>query len=105
MAMSITPRIQVAGVAARAVPRPAWSAPRKRLLASGRPMLRGVSLVLFLIGWHLATTHQLDLYVRFQNIPTPTSVVNDAVMLFTSRAFWIHVGASLYRIESRFAIS
>ena len=103
--MSITPRIQVAGVAARAVPRPAWSAPRKRRLASGRPLLRGVSLVLFLIGWHLATTHELDLYVRFQNIPTPTRVVNDAVMLFASRAFWIHIGASLERIYFGFAIA
>src|SRR5438128_3674942 len=105
MAMSITPRIQVAGVAARAVPRPAWSAPRKRRLASGRPLLRGVSLVLFLIGWHLATTYELDLYVRFANVPTPARVVNDAMALFATRGFWVHIAASLERIYLGFAIA
>src|SRR2546425_5840764 len=80
--MSITPRIQVAGVATRAVPRVAWPVPRTRRLVSGRPLLRGLSLAVFLIGWHLATTYQLDFYVRFHNIPTPARVVSDALTLF-----------------------
>ena len=103
--MSITPRIQVAGVATRAVPRVAWPVPRTRRLVSGRPLLRGLSLAVFLIGWHLATTYQLDFYVRFQNIPTPARVVSDALTLFASRAFWIHIGASLERIYLGFAIA
>ena len=36
-----------------------------------------LSLAVFLIGWHLATTYQLDFYVRFQNIPTPARVVSE----------------------------
>jgi NitT/TauT family transport system permease protein len=105
MAMSVTPRIQVAGVAARGVPWLVWSVPRKTLVASGRAALRGVSLVLFLIGWHLATTYQLDFYVRFQNIPTPARVATAALTLFASRAFWIHIGASLERIYVGFALA
>ncbi len=103
--MSTTPRVDVATVPARALPRLAWPVVRPRLQAGGRTALRLLSLALFLIGWHLATTHELDLYVRFANVPTPARVVNDAMTLFATRGFWIHIGASLERIYLGFAIA
>jgi NitT/TauT family transport system permease protein len=48
---------------------------------------------------------RLDLYVRFQNVPTPARVLEDALMLFGSRAYYVHILASLERIWLGFAIA
>jgi NitT/TauT family transport system permease protein len=84
--------------------RPAWPA---RLLRAGwaRPALRLTSLALFFLAWHLATAYRLDLYVRFQNVPTPARVLDEALVLFASRAYYIHILASLERIYLGFAIA
>jgi NitT/TauT family transport system permease protein len=70
-----------------------------------RPALRALSIGLFLLAWHLATLWDLDVYVRFQNIPSPGDVLAEAIELFGSRVFYVHILASLERIWLGFAIA
>jgi NitT/TauT family transport system permease protein len=78
---------------------------RRRLGAWRRPARRILALGLFFAAWHVATTWRFDLYVRFQNIPTPTRVLEEAVALFGSAGFYVHILASLERIWLGFAIA
>jgi sulfonate transport system permease protein len=75
-------------------------------LASWRgPALRALSIALFLLAWHVSTLWDLDVYVRFQNIPSPGDVLAEAIDLFGSRSFYVHILASLERIWLGFAIA
>ena len=76
-----------------------------RLTTWRRPALRALSIGLFLLAWHVATDWALDLYVRFQNIPSPGNVLPEAIELFGSRAFYVQILASLERIWLGFAIA
>ena len=76
-----------------------------RLTSWRRPALRALSIGLFLLAWHVATLWGLDLYVRFQNIPSPGEVLAEAIELFSNRSFYVHIVASLERIWLGFAIA
>ena len=76
-----------------------------RLAGWRRPALRVLSIGLFFAAWHVATTWDMDLYVRFQNIPTPAEVLEEAVALFGSTGFYVHILASLERIWLGFTIA
>src|SRR5215471_9312241 len=76
-----------------------------RLTAWRRPALRALSIGLFLLAWQVATQWDLDFYVRFQNIPSPGDVLAEAIELFGSRAFYVHILASLERIYLGFALA
>jgi NitT/TauT family transport system permease protein len=80
---------------------PAWP----RLGNWRRPALRLSSVALFLMLWHVVTINGWELYVRFQNVPPPTQVLEDAVELFSSAPFYKHILASLERIWLGFAIA
>lgn len=79
--------------------------PSPSLAGWGRPALRALSVGVFFAAWHVATTWRLDLYVRFQNIPTPGRVLEEAIALFASPAYYVHILASLERIWLGFAIA
>jgi sulfonate transport system permease protein len=70
-----------------------------------RPALRVLSVGLLFAAWHVAATWDLDFYVRFQNIPGPEQVLEEAVALFSSSSFYVHILASLERIWLGFAIA
>src|SRR3989454_12613312 len=76
-----------------------------RVASLRRPALRASSIGLFLLAWHVATLWDLDLYVRFQNIPAPGDVLAEAIALFSSAGFYVHILASLERIWLGFAIA
>jgi sulfonate transport system permease protein len=76
-----------------------------RLASWRRPALRALSIALFLLAWHVSTLWDLDVYVRFQNIPAPGDVLAEAIDLFGSRTFYVHILASLERIWLGFAIA
>jgi NitT/TauT family transport system permease protein len=84
---------------------PADAAEPLRLVAWRRPALRALSIGLLLLAWHVATQWDLDLYVRFQNIPSPGDVLAEAIALFSSAGFYVHILASLERIWLGFAIA
>jgi NitT/TauT family transport system permease protein len=100
--MSATPEIAGTVRVTVAVGR---AAPAARLAGWGRPALRAGSLALCGLAWHLATTYRLDLYVRFQNVPTPAAVLEEAVALFASRGYWVHIAVSLERIWLGFLLA
>jgi len=89
----------------RAPAAPATAAAPFRWASLRRPSLRALSIGLFLLAWHLATLWDLDIYVRFQNIPSPGDVLAEAIELFGSRVFYVHILASLERIWLGFAIA
>lgn len=96
--MSVTPE----AVARRVAPmRASWPA----VAGWRRPALRVASVGVFFLAWHVATVSRLDLYVRFQNIPTPARVLEEALALFASRGYYVHILASLERIWLGFAIA
>jgi len=70
-----------------------------------RPALRASSIGLFLLAWHVATLWDVDFYVRFQNIPSPGDVLAEAIELFGSPGFYVHILASLERIWLGFGIA
>jgi NitT/TauT family transport system permease protein len=70
-----------------------------------RPVRRVLSIGFFFVVWHYSTKWDIDLYVRFQNIPTPWEVLEEAVTLFRGAAFYGHILASLERIWLGFALA
>jgi NitT/TauT family transport system permease protein len=96
--MATAPLVHAPAVRATAAEPARWTSWR-------RPILRALSIALFVLAWHLATLWDLDAYVRFQNIPSPGEVLAEAVELFGSRSFYVHILASLERIWLGFAIA
>ena len=84
---------------------PAGAAASLRLAGWRRPALRALSIGLLLLAWHVATLWDLNLYVRFQNIPSPGEVLAEALALFSSPNFYVHILASLERIWLGFGIA
>jgi sulfonate transport system permease protein len=84
---------------------PATAVVSFRLASWRRPALRALSIGLFLVAWHVATLWDLDVYARFQNIPSPGGVLAEALELFSSPSFYVHILASLERIWLGFAIA
>ena len=76
-----------------------------RVASFRRPALRASSIGLFLLAWHVATLWDVDFYVRFQNIPSPGDVLAEAIELFGSPGFYVHILASLERIWLGFGIA
>src|SRR5262249_3433053 len=96
--MATAPLVRAPAAGATATAPLGWASLR-------RPALRALSIGLFLFAWHLATLWDLDVYVRFQNIPSPGDVLAEAIELFGSRVFYVHILASLERIWLGFAIA
>ena len=88
-----------------APPAPADAVVSLRPAGWRRPVLRALSIGLFLLAWHVATMWDLDFYVRFQNIPSPGDVLSEAIALFGSPSFYVHILASLERIWLGFGIA
>ncbi len=76
---------------------PAWQG---RLVAW---LLGALSIGGVLLFWHLATLYKLDLYVRFNNIPTPADVFAKVIEVNQSSAFLTNIGISVRRILLGFA--
>src|SRR5438094_1856594 len=70
-----------------------------------RPVRRVLSIGFFFVVWHYSTKWDVDLYVRFQNIPTPWEVLEEAAAQLRGAAFYGHILASLERIWLGFAVA
>lgn len=108
--VSILPVVQASPAAPR---KPAVTMPRTplhRLLGLMRSHLADWLLALVSIGsvlllWYLATRFRLDLYVRFNNIPTPAEVFDKVIEVNRSTRFITGIGISLQRILLGFAVA
>ncbi len=81
--------------ARRAVP---WAT--LRMLALGL-----ASIALFLLAWHLLTTHRVVAHVRFTNVPTPQAVLARAALAFRDPQFQMNLLISCRRIGSGFLLA
>ena len=68
-------------------------------------LLAACSLGGMVLLWHLATTHRVDFYVRFSNIPTPLEVLHSMLQAGSSGKFIANIGMSLRRIFLGFAVA
>ncbi|MFG1346063.1 ABC transporter permease [Xanthobacter autotrophicus DSM 431] len=67
--------------------------------------LGALALGLFILAWHVVTTHHMVLYVRFLNVPSPAQVLESARTAFSTGAFFDHIYISCRRIFLGFAIA
>ena len=58
-----------------------------------------------LLLWYLGTKYRLQFYIRFQNIPTPWEVLQQASSVVGTNEFLMDIGMSMKRILSGFAIA
>jgi len=71
-----------------------------------RAMLIGaVSLVAFLIVWHLLTKYRVVFFVRFTNVPSPLDVYDSFTRAIRDPKFLMHVLLSCRRIIFGFALA
>jgi NitT/TauT family transport system permease protein len=59
----------------------------------------------WLLAWELASTYELELFFRFENIPAPSEVVLALAELLQTPKFAAHVGNSVMRIFIGFGIA
>jgi len=68
-------------------------------------VLGAVSIGMVIAVWHLATLYRVDLYIRFNNIPTPAQVLDKVVEVNQSTKFLTSIGISVRRILFGFAVA
>lgn len=59
---------------------------------------RTLSLIVGVAIWQLACTYKLDLYVRFDNVPSPLVVLSAFIKHLQEFKFYIHIAVSVRRI-------
>jgi len=64
-----------------------------------------LSLGMFIAFWYFATKYKLDFYIRFNNIPSPGEVWDNAAYLAQSDKFYNNMYVSLRRILLGFGIA
>jgi NitT/TauT family transport system permease protein len=63
------------------------------------------SLMLFLLAWHLLTTHRVVFFVRFTNVPSPAAVYESLTRAMHDAKFSMHVMLSCRRILLGFSLA
>jgi NitT/TauT family transport system permease protein len=71
----------------------------------GSWIIRIAALVVGIGFWHYASTHNLHLYIRFENVPGPVPVWNSLLGHLTETTFYLHIGASLRRIAISYSMA
>jgi NitT/TauT family transport system permease protein len=66
---------------------------------------RALSLLAGLVVWQLACTYKLDLYVRFDNVPSPLVVLSALIKHLHELKFYIHIAVSIRRILISFVLA
>ena len=82
----------------------------KRWLKLHRGQLRAlavgtVSLLVFLLAWHLLTKYRVNAHVRFVNVPAPGQVFDSLMRASHDTKFFMHVMLSCRRILIGFSIA
>lgn len=67
--------------------------------------LGSLSIVLFLVAWHLLTTYRVNFFVRFTNVPTPLAVYESFSRAIHDPKFFMHVVLSCRRILIGFILA
>ncbi|WP_167559120.1 ABC transporter permease [Bradyrhizobium canariense] len=68
-------------------------------------LIGALSIVAFLIAWHLLTKHRVVFFVRFTNVPSPLAVYDSFTRAIHDPKFLMHVGLSCRRIIFGFSLA
>jgi NitT/TauT family transport system permease protein len=68
-------------------------------------LIGAISLLLFLLAWHLLTTYRVVFFVRFTNVPSPAAVYESLTRAMHDTKFFMHVMLSCRRILFGFALA
>ena len=77
-------------------------------LQSDRMIFISIALFSIVCGiflWHLATKHNLDFYINFENVPSPITVAASFFHHLGDSEFYIHIGVSIRRILIAYSIA
>lgn len=78
---------------------PASSPPRRRLpVMTSRYLVRIAALLTALVIWHLAASSGFNVFINFENVPTPLLVGEALITQLSSSEFYLHIVHSLERI-------
>jgi NitT/TauT family transport system permease protein len=69
-----------------------WSGLARTWIARTLSLIAGIAI------WQLACTYKLDLYVRFDNVPSPLVVLSALIKHLQEFKFYIHIAVSVRRI-------
>lgn len=64
-----------------------------------------LSVIFGLVLWHLATKYNFNLYINFENIPSPLEVGTAFVAQLSDSEFYIHIMVSMKRILIAYSIA
>ncbi|MEM7718262.1 MAG: ABC transporter permease [Pseudomonadota bacterium] len=84
---------------------PQFSAPKitaEHLKSAG---IVGLSLTIGVVLWHLATAYNLDLYINFENVPSPARVFTAFIAHIQTEIFWTHIYVSMRRILISYSLA
>lgn len=79
-----------------------------RLLTPARLQALGIgaaSLAVGVLVWHWATETNLNLYINFENVPGPWTVLTAFLGHIQTEIFYQHIGASMRRIAISYAFA
>jgi NitT/TauT family transport system permease protein len=84
--------------------------PGKRLAASlkgnaGRYTIRALALVMAVVFWHLASTHDFNFYINFENVPGPLVVTEALGQELAGSEFYLHIAHSMKRIAISYGLA
>jgi NitT/TauT family transport system permease protein len=68
-------------------------------------LIGAISLVFFLITWHLLTKYRVVFFVRFTNLPSPLAVYDSFTRAIHDPRFLMHVALSCRRILLGFSLA
>jgi NitT/TauT family transport system permease protein len=68
-------------------------------------LIGAISLVLFLVVWHLLTKYRVVMFVRFTNVPSPLAVYDSFSRAIHDPKFFLHVALSCRRILLGFSLA
>ena len=68
-------------------------------------LLGAISLLLFLLAWHLLTKYRVVFFVRFTNVPSPIAVYSSFAKAIHDPHFLMHIALSCRRIFLGFSLA
>jgi NitT/TauT family transport system permease protein len=68
-------------------------------------LLGAISLLVFLVAWHLLTKYRVVFFVRFTNVPSPLAVYASLVKAIHDPHFLMHIALSCRRIFLGFSLA
>lgn len=64
-----------------------------------------ISLSFGVLLWHIATAVNLDFYINFSNVPSPSKVLTAFVEHIQTSIFWTHIAVSMRRILISYSLA